>query len=145
MKHSDRHFSSDSQPGTAPEIVRLQAFLKKQPGVELAIVYGSMATGNFTPESDVDLAIQKSDPLSEQQRMYFIEQTALITGRAVDLVDLSIVGEPLLGQILKYGKRLLGSDAHFAELGLKHVYAQADFVPYIERTLRERRDKWLNT
>ncbi|VAW64553.1 DNA polymerase, beta-like region [hydrothermal vent metagenome] len=141
MKHTDRHSFNESQA----DITQLQAFLKKEPGVELAIVYGSLASGNFTSESDVDLAIQKSEPLSKKQRMYIIEQTALITGRAVDLVDLSSVGEPLLGQILKYGKRLLGSDVHFAELGLKHVYAQADFVPYIERTLKERRDKWLNT
>lgn len=74
-----------------------------------------------------------------------IEQLATLTGRAVDLVDLSTVGEPLLGQILKYGKRLFGSDAAYAEIGLKQVYAQADFVPYIQRTLKERRQQWLDS
>ncbi len=69
---------------------------------------------------------------------------ALITGRAVDLVDLYTIGEPILGQVLKYGKRLIGDDATYAETVLKHLYAQADFVPYIERTLKIRRQQWLN-
>ena len=51
----------------------------------------------------------------------------------------------MLGQIINGGKRILGADVDFAELALKHLYAQEDFVPYIERTLKERRQKWINS
>jgi len=128
-----------------PEIEALRVYLEKVSEIELAILFGSMATGCYTANSDVDLAIKKNRPISVQQKVKLIEQVALLTGRAVDLVDLSVVGEPLLGQILKYGKRLSGSDAAYAAIGLKHVYAQADFVPYIQRTLKERRQKWLGS
>jgi len=129
----------------SPEIARLQAFLNKDPDIELAILFGSMASGNFTFNSDLDLSIQQHNPLTSAQKNELIEKITLITGRSVDLIDLHTVGEPLLGQILKHGKRLKGSNTLYAELGLKHVYAMADFVPYIERTLKERRNRWLNT
>ncbi len=60
------------------------------------------------------------------------------TGRPVDLIDLQTTGEPLLGQILKHGKRLLGEDALYAELIKRHVFAEADFMPYYRRILMER-------
>ena len=128
-----------------PSIEALRTYLERDGEIELAILFGSMATGSYTEKSDIDLAVKKQRPISAQQKIKLIEQIALLTGRAVDLVDLSTVGEPLLGQVLKYGKRLLGSDTAYAEIGLKHVYAQADFVPYIQRTLEERRQKWLDS
>jgi len=127
------------------EISDVTNYLRQQGDIELAILFGSLATGKAGVDSDVDLAIQKKSKLSPDEKFEMIEQLALITGRAVDLVDLRLAGEPILGQILKYGKRLLGSDAAYAEIGLKHLYAQADFVPYIERTLKERRMQWLDT
>jgi len=126
-------------------IYKLQQFLEQDQDIELAILFGSMATGKQSIKSDVDLAIKKVKPLTLQQKKHFVEQIAHITGRAVDLIDLSTVGEPLLGQIIKHGKRLTGSDTTYAELILQHVYAQTDFVPYIERTLKERRQKWINS
>jgi len=124
---------------------QLRTFFKKANNIELVILFGSMASGKYKQSSDVDIAVQLHEPLTSSQKKSLIEQLSLITGRPVDLIDLHKVGEPLLGQILKHGKRLQGSDAQYAELGLKHIYAQADFVPYIERTLTERREKWLNS
>lgn len=141
MKKIKNNLSDNLQP----EIEALRVYLGQNGDIELAILFGSMATGYYTAKSDVDLAIKKNKPIAAQQKRELIEQVALLTGRAVDLVDLSVVGEPLLGQILKYGKRLFGSDAAYAEIGLKHVYAQADFVPYIQRTLKERRQQWLGS
>lgn len=144
MVHSlDSRQPDSSQNSSGADVDRLRDFLKKDPDIELGILFGSMARGKVLAESDVDLALQKADPMSAEEKMALIEQIALITGRSVDLVDLRTVGEPLLGQILKYGQRLTGSDTRFAELGLKHVYAQADFMPLVERVLRERRQQWL--
>lgn len=126
------------------EIDDLTNYLRQQSDIKLAILFGSLATGKARSDSDIDIGIQKKHPLSASEKAEVIGQLALITGRSVDLVDLSVAGEPILGQILKYGKRLFGSDAAYAEISLKHLYAQADFVPYIDRTLKERRQQWLD-
>jgi len=52
-------------------------------------------------------------------------------------------GEPLLGQVLRYGRRVLGSDNEHADLILRHVLDQADFMPYRDRILMERRQAWI--
>lgn len=127
------------------EIDDLTNYLRQQSDIKLAILFGSLATGKARSDSDIDIGIQKKHPLSASEKAEVIGQLALITGRSVDLVDLSVAGEPILGQILKYGKRLFGSDAAYAEISLKHLYAQADFVPYIDRTLKERRQQWLDS
>ena len=78
-------------------------------------------------------------------RYLLIGQIASVTGRPVDLVDLSHVGEPLLGQILREGKKILGDDTVFASLISKHVYNRSDFYPYQQRILRERRATWIGS
>lgn len=65
------------------------------------------------------------------------------TGRPVDLVDLATVTEPLLGQVVQHGRRLLGSDTQFAQLISRHLIEQADFMPYRNRVLAERRMAWI--
>jgi hypothetical protein len=58
------------------------------------------------------------------------------------LVDLRTVGEPLLGQILKHGRVTEGEVTDLTALMQRHVYAMEDFMPYVERTLEERRRAW---
>ena len=127
------------------EITGVTDYLQQRGDIKQAILFGSLAAGLERPDSDIDLAIEKKHPLSAKEKAELIGELAVITGRAVDLIDLKTAGEPILGQILKYGKRLFGSDADYAEVSLKHLYAQADFVPYIDRTLKERRQQWLDT
>ena len=57
--------------------------------------------------------------------MALIGDLALEIGRPVDLIDLNSVGEPLLGQIVTGGRRLMGSDTHYAELIRKHLAPDA--------------------
>jgi len=65
------------------------------------------------------------------------------TGRPIDLIDLSVVSEPLLGQIVRHGRRVLGSDTLYGDLICRHVFEQADFMPYRTRLLAERRMAWI--
>lgn len=58
-------------------------------------------------------------------------------------MDLSAAGEPLRGQILRHGIRVLGSDDAYAELMRRHWFDAADFLPYVERMLKERRRAWV--
>lgn len=123
----------------------LKNHIRQSRDIEIAILFGSLASGQFTRDSDLDIAIKKKAPISMPEKQQLIEEFAQLTGRAVDLVDLSVVGEPILGQIIKNGVRLFGVDETYARLALKHIYAQSDFVPYIKRILHERREKWINS
>ena len=121
----------------------LSALLGQHPGVELAILFGSVATGQAQWQSDIDLAISLGRPATAQERIELIEQIAMATGRPVDLIDLTQVGEPLLGQILARGQRVIGSDEAYARLLSRHLIEQADFLPYRNRILEERRRAWI--
>lgn len=113
------------------------------PSVDLAILFGSLAQGKGSMNSDLDLAVDAGHRLTGDEKMALIEELANITGRPVDLVDLQTAGEPLLGQILMYGRRIVGSDTRYACLIRKHILEQADFVPYRNRILAQRRKAWI--
>lgn len=121
---------------------KVQQVLAAHPAITLAYVSGSVAGGRARPDSDVNVAVQASQPPDLAMRMQLVEELALATGRPVDLIDLSAAAEPLLGQILKHGERIIGPTSAHAELMARHVYAMEDFVPYVTRPLEERRRPW---
>lgn len=114
-----------------------------QPNIGLVILFGSLATGEGRVESDLDLAVDAGRRLTAGEKTALISELAENVGRPVDLVDLHAVGEPLLGQILRHGKRILGSDTRYANLIRRHLFDQADFLPYRNRILAERRRAWI--
>lgn len=119
------------------------AAISTQPGIGLAILFGSLAAGQGRMESDLDLAVDAGRRLTASEKMALISELAGRTGRTIDLVDIHTVGEPLLGQILKHGTRILGSDTHYANLIRRHLFDQADYLPYRDRILAERRQAWI--
>ena len=121
----------------------LRQALTEHGGVRLAILFGPHASGRVTPDSDLDLAVQTSDPLTAADKIALIEKLAQATGLPIDLIALKHAGEPLLGQIPKHGIRLLGSDEAYAALLTRHVFDAADFLPYRNRILAERRQAWI--
>lgn len=125
-------------------ITQLQAFFAPQSGIELVILFGSLAQGTARPDSDLDIAVMYRQPLTQEQRIELIEQLALQFGRPVDLIDLRHAGEPLLGQIFK-GKRVLGSNETYAQCLTRHLIDTADFLPLQQRILKERRERWTNS
>ena len=126
------------------EIARIRSVLQHHTEVELAILFGSLARNAARQHSDVDLAISAGSPLPAGARIALIEELASATGRPVDLVDLTQAGEPLLGQILTTGVRLTGSDETHARFLTRHLIEQADFLPYRDRILTERRQAWID-
>ena len=117
--------------------------ISTQPGIQLAILFGSLATGKGDKESDLDIAVDAGRRLNANEKTSLIGELARQTGRPVDLVDIQSIGEPLLGQVLRYGKRILGSDRHYARVLSRHLFDQADFLPYRNRILAERRQAWI--
>lgn len=117
--------------------------LAKVPELRLALLFGSCANGAQRPDSDVDFAVDMGGVMTAEQHVALVSALALATGRVVDLIDLRTVGEPLLGQILQNGRRILGGSDIHAQYITHHVMDVEDFVPYQERILRERRQAWI--
>jgi uncharacterized protein len=132
MKHT-QHITDD----------QLRALLAGFPQLELAFLFGSLAQDRHRTGSDIDIAVAAHRALTAAEKIALVEALAERTGRPVDLVDLKVVAEPLLGQILRHGRRLLGSDRAYAQLISRHLFDQADFMPYRARVLAERRAAWI--
>lgn len=126
---------------TQPIDSSISEILQRFPQVRLAILFGSYARGTASADSDLDLAVQAAEPLDTATRLQLIGDLAERLGRPVDLVDLQRAGEPLLGEILK-GRRILGDDTAHAQLITRHLFDAADFLPYRNRILAERRRQW---
>jgi len=126
------------------EIDLLRGALDGFDEIRLAIVFGSVGDGHATHSSDLDIAVLCDRSMSSDLRSTLISILARATGRPIDLVDLSRAGEPLLGEILKNGTRILSrDDSAYAELLRKHLFDATDFLPYRNRILAERRRKWI--
>jgi predicted nucleotidyltransferase len=128
------------------KVEKVEKWLEQNNEIELAILFGSYAKGSQTSKSDLDLAIQlvSGSSISAKKKLHFIEQLANLLLVNVDLVDLQRTGQPLLSQIMKYGKRLKGGQTQYAELAIKNINTSQDFLPYIKRMMSERRIRCLS-
>jgi uncharacterized protein len=112
-------------------------------GLELAVVFGSVAQGNARFDSDLDIAVRYAAPLNADEKLSLIRALGAASGRPVDLIDLRTAGPIVARQALTLGKRLFGTDTDFASQLSRTLIDYADFAPLIERTLRERREAWM--
>lgn len=126
-----------------PLDAKLREVLSDFPQLKLAILFGSLASGTANVQSDLDLAVIAEKPLQAEEKIQIIEALAMAIGRPIDLVDVHAAPEPLLGQVLTYGRRIVGSDQAYARLVYRHLIEQADFVPLQNRILTERRMAWI--
>ena len=122
---------------------QLTALLSRYPAIKLAVLFGSMVTGNARPDSDVDLGLLAEAPLTTDFKLQLIETIGAEFGRPVDIVDLYYAAEPILGQVFKVIK-LYGDNMTYAKLLTRHLLNAADFLPLHQRILTERRNKWIN-
>ncbi len=138
-----RALMNATQPQITDDLACVRDALERQPGIRQALVFGSMASGNAHADSDLDIAVEMEHSMSVTDRMNLIETLATATGRPIDLIDINSAGEPLLGQILEHGRRILGTNADYAALIRRHLFDAEDFLPYVERMVRERRQAWI--
>ncbi|MFA7239204.1 MAG: nucleotidyltransferase domain-containing protein [Sulfuricellaceae bacterium] len=121
----------------------IRRVLERHPDIHLAVLFGSLAKGTARGDSDIDLAVGAAQPLDAGKKMQLIMELAEATGRPVDLVDFFTVGEPLLGQILAGGRRIVEVNSSYAKMVAKHLFEESDFMPYRRRMLQERRRAWI--
>jgi predicted nucleotidyltransferase len=125
---------------------RIGEVLTRYPAVTLAILFGSLAAGRAHSNSDLDVAVLATTPLTSQARVNMMGDLALAFGRPVDLIDLSRTHCPLLQQVLTRGRLVLCKDrSQYAELIRRMAYEEADFMPYYRRILAVRRKAWIGT
>ncbi|KRW69513.1 DNA polymerase III subunit beta [Pseudomonas sp. TTU2014-096BSC] len=122
----------------------VETALAQHPDIKLAYVFGSVAGNKAGPGSDVDVAVLAEAPLDVERKIQLISDIASATPPPpVDLIDLATIGEPLLGQILRYGVRIQGDAALHAQWVSRHIFNNEDFMPYVKRMLAERRQRWI--
>ena len=124
---------------------RIVELLSVEPGLELAIIFGSAAANSMRIDSDVDIALLFNYPLSGKRKMEITENLELELLRDVDLVDMSKLSGTILKQTLCKGRVLIQKDAGIlAEQVKKMIYNQTDMMPYVTRTLMERQQRFIN-
>ncbi len=69
------------------------AVINTQPGIRLAILFGSLAAGRERADSDLDLAVEAGHRLTVGEKLALMNKLAERTCRPVDLVDLHTVGD----------------------------------------------------
>lgn len=121
---------------------RLADLLRTCDDLVLALLFGSRAHGRSRPDSDIDVAVLGAAPLGVESKIELMGRIGAEFGLPVDLVDLHGTPEPVTGEALR-GVRLVGSDAAFAELVIRHLDNVEDFLPLQRRLLDERRALWL--
>jgi predicted nucleotidyltransferase len=123
---------------------RIEERLAAEPSVALALLFGSVASGRARRDSDIDLAVAGSAPLTADAKTALIADLAVLTGRPIDLIDLGTAGTGILRQALRNGRLVYLKDrALYAELIKRLVFEQADWLPYRDRILAERRRRWI--
>lgn len=132
-------------PSAGSDGSALADLLADQPQLRLAIIFGSLARGTATPQSDLDLAVWgMCGPLSAERTQALIEELALITGRPVDLVDLATAGIAIRRTIVREGRILFARDAAaYPEVLSRLWWDTEDFLPLYERILEGRRRAWI--
>lgn len=119
--------------------------LRTHPRVRAAWVFGSIADGRVRPSSDLDVAVLGDEPLQAEQKSVLIRRLARAIGRPVDLVDLQATHGPVVGEILRHGRRLFCDDpALYAEQVKQWMFDRADWIPYRQRIVETRRRTWIN-
>jgi predicted nucleotidyltransferase len=80
------------------------------PDVDAVYVFGSVATGDDRPGSDVDLAFLAPRKLGAEARFRLQERIAAMLRRSVDLVDLRAASTVMAIEVLRHGEVV--HDAH---------------------------------
>lgn len=124
---------------------QLATWLIDHTEIEMAILFGSYAKGTENIHSDIDIAIQLSSgkTIQAEEKLDYLTQLGKLLETDVDLIDLKKAGQPLLSQIIRYGKRLKGQQIQYVELAIKNINTTQDFMPYIKRMMLTRRKHWL--
>jgi predicted nucleotidyltransferase len=121
----------------------LIAALQSGPSLRLAMLFGSIATGAFRPDSDVDVAIVPADPeLSLADELDLQASLVRACARDVDLVRLDRASTLVKWQVARDGKVLLQSSPYEATRFVADAASEyLDFEPAFTRAAERFRQR----
>jgi predicted nucleotidyltransferase len=128
--------------GTARLLAAIARAAASLPEVQAAWLFGSRASGNARPDSDVDIGVLLDDSLAPPEPLSRLRRLieALATEIAADRIDVVILNDapPALAfQVLKHGKIALERDRVALHRFRVRTYTRhSDFEP-TERLFRE--------
>jgi uncharacterized protein len=123
----------------------IRSVLNRHPEIKLCIVFGSVAANKASPDSDIDIAVAAEQCLSGDKTLELMEEFSAAMNREIDLVDLMTATGLISKQALSTGVVVQNLDKSlYASLISRMLFNQADMMPYYDRTLRERRRRFLN-
>ncbi len=94
-----------------PADAELAALLRQLlPGARMAWLFGSAAKGTMRPDSDIDIAVWRSAPLTAADRFTAACAAAEVLNRDVDLLDFQRLPTPMQLQVIQSGRLLFASD-----------------------------------
>ncbi|MBK5232539.1 MAG: nucleotidyltransferase domain-containing protein [Thermoleophilia bacterium] len=99
------------------ELAALRASLRTEPNVRFAMLFGSMARGDFDDQSDIDLLVEMRATEASQGLDLALNLQAR-TGRDVDIlaVDQALANPHLLIAAMGDGRLLVDRDSRFPEI-----------------------------
>lgn len=119
--------------------MRLTEFQKKAlvevcarvvPGCQALYLFGSYASGDAGPESDVDLGLLAAKKLDAEAGMQLHAALVEAVGKEVDLVQMRFADDVINMQIISTGERLFTPDEYESDSFASHRFA--DYVRLTE-------------
>jgi len=91
-------------------------FLQKTiPSLKAVYLFGSMASGNNTKDSDIDLAFLSTSVLPSIARFDIAQALAIKLNKDVDLVDLNEASEVMRFEVISKGERIFSDGSQETE------------------------------
>ncbi|HCW51637.1 MAG TPA: hypothetical protein DGR79_06185 [Clostridiales bacterium] len=129
--------------GKLRAVVSLLVSLLKGYGPIAVYAFGSRASGEARPDSDLDLAVllPSGTRLPVTERLAIVDRLQEIAGVEVDLVVLNEARLPLRFEIIRHGRVLWESDPD-ARTDAEDIIVRdyLDFRPFLERSFRDMLD-----
>ncbi|ROO26377.1 DNA polymerase subunit beta [Salinisphaera orenii MK-B5] len=127
-----------------PSLEPIKRFLAAQPDIRLGMVFGSVTHDRARTDSDLDIALLGDHALASERRAELIAALARLYGRPVDLIDLKTAGIPIARSAVLDGQVLYSRNSgDYPAQVTRLLIDSADFLPYRDRLLKERRDAWI--
>lgn len=132
---------------TTSELERLGSALTEalsgHPVVRFAVIYGSAAGGRLRPDSDIDLGVAGTRPLTLDERLDLAMHLGSIVGRDVDVVDLTAASGLILKEVLAGHAPILNREPElYAGLMKRMWFEEADWGPLRRRAARVSVRQW---
>ncbi len=90
---------------------QIKSYFSEHDNINSVYLFGSIVSDRLTKNSDIDVAIMlTSGDLSFHEQMSISQELSAVTGKEIDLIDLSRVSVILRNQVLRKGELIFCRD-----------------------------------